>query len=74
MRLMCKIFGHKMIFHEITDIRPYCVRCGYQDYAMDEIVKKIVQKIEDDEFAISMKDEAEILLDLRDAYENGSLG
>lgn len=49
MRLMCKIFGHKMVFHEITDIRPYCVRCGYQDYAMDEIVKKIVQKIEVEE-------------------------
>ena len=28
----------------------------------------------DNEFAISMKDAVEIILDLRDAYENGSLG
>ena len=27
-----------------------------------------------DKLAISMKDAAEIVLDLRDAYENGSLG
>ncbi len=28
----------------------------------------------DDEFAISMKDAQEIILNLRDAYENGRLG
>ena len=28
----------------------------------------------DNEFAISMKDAQEIILDLRDDYENGSLG
>ena len=48
MKLMCKMFGHKWAFHEVTDIRPYCVRCGYQNYAMDEIVKKFVQKMEDE--------------------------
>lgn len=49
MSLMCKMFGHKWAFHEVTDIRPYCVRCGYQNYAMDEVVKKFVKKIEVDE-------------------------
>lgn len=49
MSLMCKTFGHKMRFNPTTDIRPHCVRCGHQDCAMDEIVKKFVQKIEVDE-------------------------
>lgn len=44
--LMCKTFGHKMRFNPTTDVRPHCVRCGHQDYAMDEIVKSFVKKWE----------------------------
>lgn len=49
MSLMCKTFGHKLNFNPTTDIRPYCVRCGYQDYAMDKIVKSFVQQLEVEE-------------------------
>ena len=48
MSLMCKMFGHKMHFNPGADIRPHCVRCGYQDYAMDEIVKSFVQQLEEE--------------------------
>ena len=46
----------------------------------DEAIKQLMTKSyylpngTDDEFAISMKDAEEIILDLRDAYESGSLG
>ncbi|WP_258088386.1 hypothetical protein [Weissella fangxianensis] len=46
----------------------------------DEALKKLMTKSyylpngTDDEFAISMKDAQEIILNLRDAYENGRLG
>ena len=46
----------------------------------DEAIKQLMTKSyylpngTDNEFAISMKDAQEIILDLRDAYENGRLG
>ena len=46
----------------------------------DDALKELMNKSyylpngTDDEFAISMKDAEEIILDLRDAYESGSLG
>lgn len=46
MSLTCKIFGHKLTFNALADIRHYCVRGGYQDYEMDEIIKNIVKKLE----------------------------
>ena len=45
----------------------------------DEAIKQLMTKSyylpngTDNEFAFSMKDEQEIILDLRDAYENGRL-
>lgn len=45
----------------------------------DEAIKQLMTKSyclpngTDDEFAISMKDAQEIILDLRDAYEKGRL-
>ena len=45
----------------------------------DEAIKQLMTKSyylpngTDDEFAVSMKDAAEIILDLCDAYENGRL-
>ncbi|MFL2019639.1 hypothetical protein [Weissella hellenica] len=46
----------------------------------DDAIKQLMTKSyylpngTDNEFAISMKDAQKIILDLRDAYENGSLG
>lgn len=46
----------------------------------DEAIKQLMTKSyylpngTGDKLAISMKDAAEIILDLRDAYENGRLG
>ena len=46
----------------------------------DDALKELMNKSyylpngTDNEFAISMKDAEEIILDLRDAYESGSLG
>ena len=47
MSLMCKIFGNKMRFNPVSDIRPHCIRCGWQDYTLDEQVKDFVQQLED---------------------------
>lgn len=45
------------------------------DEAITELITKsyYLPNGTDDEFAISMKDAQEIILDLRDAYENGRL-
>ena len=46
----------------------------------DEAIKQLMTKSyylpngTDNEFAVSMKDAEEIILDLRDAYESGRLG
>lgn len=42
------------------------------DDALKELMSKSYYSLNN--FAISMKDAEEIILDLRDAYENGSLG
>lgn len=46
------------------------------DNALKELMTKsyYLPNGTDDDLAISMKDAQEIILDLRDAYENGSLG
>lgn len=47
MAIMCKVFGHKMTFNPL-DIRPHCIRCGHQDYALDVLVKNLVNEMETD--------------------------
>lgn len=46
------------------------------DEAITELMTKsyYLPNVTDNEFAISMKDAQEIILNLRDAYENGRLG
>ncbi|OFI49542.1 hypothetical protein BG261_02895 [Floricoccus tropicus] len=45
MKLLCKIFGHKLAFDPISDVRPYCSRCRYQNYALDIQFKNSVNNI-----------------------------
>lgn len=40
MKYRCIMFGHKWKFNSAIDIRPYCKRCGEENYYLDNLYKK----------------------------------
>lgn len=40
MKYRCIMFGHKLQFNSVINIRPYCKRCGEEDYYLDNLYKR----------------------------------
>lgn len=42
MKYRCLIFDHKWMFDPLRDTRPYCKRCGTEDFSIDRQVDEIL--------------------------------